>query len=118
MLPAFKRASSFVCFSHYLISGFPVYREYAYNKEVLKKIEAKIASFKTSLDPVPAEDLVAAERRQQDTSTIIAFKGQALDLLMTAVMIEDKEFLCRIGTVPPVSTIAELPAYFRIFACY
>ena len=93
-----------------MISGFPVYREYAYNKEVLKKIEAKIASFKTSLDPVPAEDLVAAERRQQDTSTIIAFKGQALDLLMTAVMIEDKEFLCRIGTAPPVSTTAELPA--------
>jgi hypothetical protein len=87
-----------------------VYREYAYNKEVLKKIEAKIADFKAALDPLLAEDLVAAERRQQDTSTIIAFKAQALDLLMTAVMIEDKDFFCRIGTVPLVSTTAELPA--------
>ena len=53
-----------------------VYREYASNVETLKQIEARIASYKT-LDPVPAEDLVAVERRQQDTSTIIAFKTRA-----------------------------------------
>jgi hypothetical protein len=86
-----------------------VYREYASNVETLKQIEARIASYKT-LDPVPAEDLVAVERRQQDTSTIIAFKTRAYDLLMTAAMIEDKEFVYRIGTVPPVSTTEALPA--------
>ena len=73
-----------------------VYREYASSVEALKKLEAQIARLKT-LDPVPAEDLVAVERRQQEILAIIAFKIRALDLLMTAAMTEDKEFVCSIG---------------------
>ena len=86
-----------------------VYREYASNKDVQKETEDQIALLNSEPSSL-AKDIAAAERRLQDTSAIIAFKGQALDLLMTAVMIEDKEFLCRIGTVSPVSTTAELPA--------
>jgi hypothetical protein len=86
-----------------------VFREYASNVEALKRIEARIAKYKTS-NPVPVEDLVEVERRQRETSTIIAFKIEALDLLMSAAMIVDKEFVCRVGPVPPVSTTEALPA--------
>ena len=43
-----------------------VYREYASSVEALKKIEAQIVNYKSS-DPIPAEDLVAMERRQEKT---------------------------------------------------
>ena len=86
-----------------------VYREHACSVGVLKKIEAHIANYKT-LDPIPAEDLSAMERRQDEASAVIAFKTRALYLLMTGAMIEDKEFVCHIGTDPPVSTTEALPA--------
>ena len=51
------------------------------------------------------------EQRQRETSIIIiAFKIQALCLLMSAYMIDDKEFVCRVGTVPLLSTTGALPA--------
>ena len=51
------------------------------------------------------------EQRQRETSIIIiAFKIQALGLLMSAYMIDDKELVCRVGTIPLMSTTGALPA--------
>jgi hypothetical protein len=86
-----------------------VCREHASNVADLKKLEARIENCKTKV-PIPEEDLVTMERRLEETLAIIAFKTRAMDLLMTGACIEDKEFVCQIGTAPPMSTTEALPA--------
>jgi hypothetical protein len=94
-----------------------VFREYyASQMETMRRIGARIARYNT-LEPVP-DDLVKVEQRQRETSIIITFKIQALGLLMSADMIDDKEFVCRIGPVPPMSTTGALPASGSLPVCY
>jgi hypothetical protein len=86
-----------------------VCREHASNVADLKKLEARIQDCKVTV-PRPEEELVTMERRREETLAIIAFKIRAMDLLMTGACIEDKEFVCQIGTAPPMSTTEVLPA--------
>ena len=93
-----------------------VFREYASQVQTMRRIEARIARYNTLEEPVP-DDLVEVDQRQRETSIIIAFKFQALGLLKSADMIDDKEFVCHVGLVPS-SVYNWCIAGFRVSACY
>ena len=93
-----------------------VFREYASQMETMRIIGARIARYNT-LEPFP-DNLVKVKQRQRETSIIITFKIQTLGLLMSADMIDDKKFVCRVGPVPPVSTTGALPAPESLPVCY